>query len=316
MSEEIDELSVAMPILIFPVERDMRTVTKILGIVLIITFIVAIFTANIIKFYQRTVTEEAMPAKESQMGSWAGVINLVYLLVMVVLITLFMIWVIKKGKIGFFRALMTVLMVYLIFVFTPFMVSLYVVYFAIILYESGVAISTVLLYYIVYLLAYGSMIIFSAFYVLSVIKRRYFYLRNAILILVGVWTAVWLSWNFGEITPIFVLIGFSLYDLYSVFRGPLRELSNVLTEREKQMFKDSSKGIMLGLGDIFFYSFTIGYSFAFLQLTEVLAIMAVLFVGVLATIFILLKYSIDALPALPIPIIAAVILIVVFRFVC
>ena len=314
MVEEVDDLSVSMPVLIFPISRSFKNTVKVIGITLLLTYLIAAFTSIVVKFYQGTITEEAIPAKESEFGGFASILNLLYMLVLVFIITFLVLWLIRKRKVNVLKVVMTIAILYLIFTFTPFMISLYAVYLASIALTAGLVISPDLFVIVVYILAFGMTILFMAIYTLSVLRRKYFYSRDAILLIVGVWTAVWLSWNFGEITPLVVLVGFSLYDLYSVLKGPLRELSHELTNYEKKAELED-RGIMLGLGDIFFYSFAIGYSFAFLNLFEILIIMLTIAIGVMVTIYILINFEAEALPALPIPILAAVALILIFKFI-
>jgi len=125
---------------------------------------------------------------------------------------------------------------------------------------------------------------------------------------------VWMSWNMGELTPIALLIGFALYDLYSVLKGPLKQLAETL-RRDIGGEKEEEFGLGFGLGDVFFYSFAIGYSFAVLTLIETIVVCVVLLAGTLVTIILLFKTKAEALPALPIPVLSAVALILMFRYV-
>lgn len=311
--EIVDNVTASLPVLIIPVERKIRNVLRAMSFILIITLLVAVITSATIAFFQGAITESAAPASESEMGGWASIINLIYVLSLVILATFFIIFIIKKGKITLFRAIMTVLMVYLIFIFTQFMVIIYGAYIYFFLYSSFHIPINDLAIYALEGASYIIAILFSVLYIISVAKLKFLNIRNAILILVGVWTATWLSWNLGILTPIAFMIGFAVYDLYSVFKGPLKELSQVMTE-ELGDAREREFGVILGLGDVFFYSFAVGYSFAVLSLFEVFVVVFCIFVGALITVYLLLKYHVEALPALPIPLLLAICLILLFMY--
>ena len=236
------------------------------------------------------------------------------MLLAVVLMTLFLIVMIRYGKIALIRILIAGLMSYLIFTFTLYMGMLTGAYFLVLAYNYlNFAISST----IVDILYYSALVlsaIFVGIYLLSATKGRLLTARNIILTINVTWMGVWMSWNMGELTPIALLIGFALYDLYSVFKGPLKQLAETL-RRDIGGEKEEEFGLGFGLGDVFFYSFAIGYSFAVLTLIETIVVCVVLLAGTLVTIILLFKTKAEALPALPIPVLSAVALILMFRYV-
>lgn len=313
---EVDQLTVALPVLILPVERRPKKVIVAITIVFLITCSVALFTSVVIGYFQHgTITEEATPAKESEMGASASLVNLAYLLTLIFVVTFIIVLLIKYGMTWLLRAFMIGVVIFMIFTFTAYIVAVYQVYILIQLYELGIS---EVVYFVPFIIpvAYALVIILIVAYLFSVIKLRGINTRNVILLLNVVWAAVWMAWNSGIITPIVILIGFALYDLYSVFRGPLRDLAEFLVEPSSE--KDVNKeefGVILGLGDVFFYSFAIAYSCAVLTTIETLVIVFILYLGVVATFWLLFKYNVNALPALPIPVLSAVSLIILFSFV-
>lgn len=313
---EADPLTVALPVLILPIERKPKKVIMAITIVFLITCSVALFTSSVIGYFQHgTITEEATPAKESEMGASASLMNLAYLLILIFVVTFIIVILIKYGKTWILRAFMIGAMIFMIFTFTAYIAAIYQVFVLIQLHNLGIS---EIVYFVPFIIpvAYALVVVLIVAYLFSVIKLRGINTRNAILLLNAVWAAVWMGWNSGIITPIAILIGFALYDLYSVFRGPLRDLAEFLVEpRLDKDVNEEEFGVILGLGDIFFYSFAIAYSYAVLTAIEILVIVFILYLGVVATFWLLFKYNVTALPALPIPVLSAVSLIILFSFV-
>jgi hypothetical protein len=101
------------------------------------------------------------------------------------------------------------------------------------------------------------------------------------------------------LTAILLPLGFSLYDIYTVFRGPLKTLINTLPDESLTTMASSIGGFSIGTGDTVFYAmvpalgyYTFGFSSAFLAILAVDA-------GVVVTLYLLSKSKL--LPGLPIP---------------
>ncbi len=314
MADRSDDFSLTLPILVFPIERKPRSALMIVSTFIFLSLLVATVTSLVLRFFQKHITESAAPIPESEAGGVAVIINLLYLLFAVILVTLLLILLIRYGKITFMKIMILGLMSYMIFTFTLYMGFLTSAYLLIAIAE---ALDLNLPFFIVDVLYYTMMIIaivFIAIYIISAFKGRFILARNIILTLNVTWLGVWMSWNMGELTPIALLIGFALYDLYSVFRGPLKQLAETLKRNIVSSEGESKSGFGLGLGDIFFYSFAVGYSFAVLNPLETFAISIILLGGVLITIFLLFRSRAEALPALPIPVLSAVVLILIFKY--
>jgi len=314
MSNKADDLSLVLPILVFPIERKPKPALITISTFVAFSFFMATLTSLVLELFQKHITESAAPISETEAGGIAALINLIYMLLAVVLMTLFLIVMIRYGKIALIRILIAGLMSYLIFTFTLYMGMLTGAYFLVLAYNYlNFAISST----IVDILYYSALVlsaIFVGIYLLSATKGRLLTARNIILTINVTWMGVWMSWNMGELTPIALLIGFALYDLYSVFKGPLKQLAETLG-RDIGGEKEEEFGLGFGLGDVFFYSFAIGYSLAVLTLIETIVVCVVLLAGTLVTIILLFKTKAEALPALPIPVLSAVALILMFRYV-
>ena len=314
MSNKADDLSLVLPILVFPIERKPKPALITISTFVAFSFFMATLTSLVLELFQKHITESAAPISETEAGGIAALINLIYMLLAVVLMTLFLIVMIRYGKIALIRILIAGLMSYLIFTFTLYMGMLTGAYFLVLAYNYlNFAISST----IVDILYYSALVlsaIFVGIYLLSATKGRLLTARNIILTINVTWMGVWMSWNMGELTPIALLIGFALYDLYSVLKGPLKQLAETL-RRDIGGEKEEEFGLGFGLGDVFFYSFAIGYSLAVLTLIETIVVCVVLLAGTLVTIILLFKTKAEALPALPIPVLSAVALILMFRYV-
>ncbi|MCR8487610.1 MAG: presenilin [Crenarchaeota archaeon] len=313
MSSDIEKLSLALPMLIFPIERKQKKVLTVVGILTISSVTFAIFTSSILKYFlQLEISESAAPVGESELGAFAAVLNLLYFLLIVVLITFLLVFLVKRGKIILLRNILVVLMSYIIFIMTlnmSFVIGAYALANVAGFSEFDPATITYLIMLSVLLSAVSTMI-----YIISCVRRTLLQLRNIILVLTASWVGVWLSWSLGELTPIVLLLGFALYDLYSVLRGPLKELAKSLRQDIVESEYEPKFGSAMGLGDIFFYSFAVGYSFAVLSPLETLIICIMIILGVVITEVLLFKLEAEALPALPIPILSAVALIVLFKY--
>ena len=281
--------------------------------ILTATLLVALLSSLVLGFFLRwRITEESMPAKESEMGAQASIINLIYFIALIIIVTVAIVLLVKYGKLNVIRVFMVIVVALLIFSFTQFMMALYQLYIVVVLYFSG---HRWVAHWIPYILPVSIVfvVLFMAIYMLSVMKIRYINARNFVLWINTIWAAVWFGWNSGYLTPILLLVGMAVYDLYSVFRGPLRELAELMTtDTEEEEAEDT--GVIIGLGDIFFYSFLVAYSHAILKPYQLLVVMVVLFLGVLITFVLLFRYEVRALPALPIPVLLSVGFIILFMY--
>lgn len=151
------------------------------------------------------------------------------------------------------------------------------------------------------------------------------WIRNLMMIFFGAMIGSMLAIHFGLLTTIFILIGLSLYDIYAVFRGPLKGIIDHGRESVEQFENDidsqygmeyekvpllpalpvySTPLINIGLGDFAFFSMLISAAVVIGNelATPVPLITALigLFVGAYLTFRLLKKER--ALPGLPLPI--------------
>jgi hypothetical protein len=153
------------------------------------------------------------------------------------------------------------------------------------------------------------------------------WIRNMMMILFGAMIGSMLAIHLGLLTTILILIGLSIYDIYAVFRGPLkgiidhsRETANEFEEQLKEYDEQyieykkvpllpalpvySSPLINIGLGDFAFFSMlisaTVVISDSLYNPIPLIAGLIGLFLGVFYTFKFLEEER--ALPGLPLPI--------------
>ena len=112
------------------------------------------------------------------------------------------------------------------------------------------------------------------------------------------------------LTALLLPIAFSLYDIYTVFRGPLKTLITTLPAESLTAISSKVGDFSIGTGDTVFYAmlpalgyFQFGFGQAFLALVAV-------DVGVVMTLYLLGKARL--LPGLPIPMFLGVAVLVAF----
>lgn len=114
------------------------------------------------------------------------------------------------------------------------------------------------------------------------------------------------------LTAILLPLGFSLYDIYTVFRGPLKTLINTLPDESLTTMASKIGDFSIGTGDTVFYAmvpalgyYQFGFGSAFLAILAVDA-------GVVMTLYLLSKAKL--LPGLPIPMGLGVAVLLAFYF--
>lgn len=114
------------------------------------------------------------------------------------------------------------------------------------------------------------------------------------------------------LTALLLPIGFSLYDIYTVFRGPLRTLVTTLPDSTLNAISSKIGDFSIGTGDTVFYAmipalayyqFTLGSAFVALVMVDV---------GVAITLYLLSRVRL--LPGLPIPMFMGLAVLLLYYF--
>jgi len=229
------------------------------------------------------------------------------LVVSVVLFTLFLIAVIKLGFRIIFRLAAIGMPIFFLFVF---------------LEQQFAIVSTNILN----LSALASNILFFAgiFYIMLVIYsiwKGHTFITTTAFIFTTSLIAAYLAVSIAPPTLFVLPVAFALYDIYAVFRGPLKTLIKVIPLGQKKIRKTEKQrkvsiaemhrqlglmaarigGFTIGGGDFTFYSMLVAAGFVLKGLAAAFAVGVSINAGVLLTLWFLQKYK-RPLPGLPIPI--------------
>jgi len=145
----------------------------------------------------------------------------------------------------------------------------------------------------------------SAAYVL--IKRTISnpYLQNTIILGYGGGLGAFLGIAMPTWSTILLLIGLSIYDIFAVTRGPIKQIIEISEEKEKEiqlpaMTYSSSEEIEIGLGDLVFYSMLTAHTFLNFGSFSLVMVSAGILAGLMITLKMLERRRM--LPGLPISI--------------
>lgn len=136
------------------------------------------------------------------------------------------------------------------------------------------------------------------------------WLSDAILAFVGAEVGSFFASTLPPLTALLLPIAFSIYDIYAVFRGPLKQLVGMGPGVALQGMSIKAGEFTLGLGDVVFYTMLPSLALFYMTPAISLATIAVIDVGVVATLFLLSRRRL--LPGLPIPMVLGVVLLAAF----
>jgi hypothetical protein len=111
-------------------------------------------------------------------------------------------------------------------------------------------------------------------------------------------------------TALLFPIAFSLYDVYAVFRGPLRELVSAAPASALGVISVKAGEFTIGLGDTVFYSMLPSLAVFHLNLLDAAVTIAAVDAGMVFTLYLLTKKKM--LPGLPIPMVLGVASLLLF----
>ncbi len=124
-------------------------------------------------------------------------------------------------------------------------------------------------------------------------------LRNIFLVLYSSLVSSFLALVTPTLILIFVFIGLSLYDIYSVMKGPIRKTLQISESKGLSIKLYVSFGSWdIGVGDLVFYSILVAHALLFYGLIIWIASIIALTVGLLFTYLVLTRR--EVIPGLPI----------------
>ena len=134
---------------------------------------------------------------------------------------------------------------------------------------------------------------------------------NAAFILLTSLIGSYLAASLAPPTLFVIPVAFALYDIYAVFKGPLKTLIRVKGVKSNKDAKFINKkfglllahivGFTIGAGDFIFYSMLVAATFMLKGLIASLLVAVSINVGIILTLILLQKFK-RPLPGLPIPI--------------
>jgi len=273
----------------------------------VLTEVLALIFANNILVSQIPVEQYEPFGNENVVQASA---NSGILIVSVILFTLFLIVMIKMKLRIVFRLIAIGMPVFFLFILLEQQLGI----LSLQILNLSAEVSNILFF-----LALGYIILV----VYSILKGLQFVTTTAFVLicsLIGSYLAVSISPPTLFILP----VAFALYDIYAVFRGPLRTLIKVMpitrgkaakSGKQKTVGKNITAdlhkqfglmlarigGFTIGAGDFTFYSMLVAAGFVLKGMLAAVAVGIAINAGVLVTLWILQKYK-KPLPGLPIPI--------------
>lgn len=160
------------------------------------------------------------------------------------------------------------------------------------------------------LVAFGVPALVVALVGYIIFVKNTLWLSTAVLAFVGAQVGSFFAETLSPWTALALPIAFSIYDIYAVFRGPLKALIGTAPGIALVGMSVKAGEFTVGLGDIVFY--TLLPSLAFFQwgVTEALATMVAIDIGMVITLYLLSRRRL--LPGLPIPMLLGVLVIVFY----
>ena len=125
------------------------------------------------------------------------------------------------------------------------------------------------------------------------------WLSTLVLGFVGAEVGSFLAETLPQWTALALPIAFSIYDIYAVFRGPLRALIGTAPNVALVGMSIKAGEFTLGLGDVVFYTLLPSLAYFLWGTSESLYTIAAIDVGMVITLYLLSKRRL--LPGLPIP---------------
>ncbi len=234
------------------------------------------------------------PAGPSPLGS---TINAIILVAFAFALTLAMVWLVRRKMVRSFKVVIFASVAFSAFILTLVTADVFAVTFLPPSFEfpfsfGAAALTVLLIGYIIFV-------------------KNTLWLSTAILAFVGAEVGSFFAETLPLWTALALPIAFALYDIYAVFKGPLKALVGTAPNIALVGMSIKAGEFTLGLGDIVFY--TLLPSLAFFQfyatagiLPAVLTIVAIN-IGMVFTLFLLSKRRL--LPGLPIPMLLGVLVV-------
>ena len=266
-------------------------------IVVIIQLVGLSITSQNLPVYTEIVSSSGnsfAPAGTSVAGS---AINAVILVAFAVVLTFALVWLLRRKMVNSFRLVIFGSVAFSAFVLTLVTADVFAVNYLPSSFELPVAFGA------------SAAVVVIIGYTIFVKNRPW--LSTAILAFVGAEVGSFFAETLSPWTALALPIAFSIYDIYAVFRGPLKALIGTAPNIALVGMSIKAGEFTLGLGDIVFY--TLLPSLALYQfeprfgVLPALATILAIDIGMVITLFLLSRRRL--LPGLPIPMLLGVLVV-------
>ena len=224
--------------------------------------------------------------------------NAILLVGLAFVLTLVLVWLLKKKMVMSFRVLIFGSLALSAFILTSLTADIFAQQYLPQSLEVVVAYGTAAL--VVVLIGYTMFI-----------KNR-LWLSTLILAFVGAEVGSFFAETLPPYTALALPIAFSAYDVYAVFRGPLRTLIGTAPSIALVGMTIKAGEFTLGLGDIVFYTMLPSLALFWVGATASIVTVAAIDAGVIVTLYLLSKRRL--LPGLPIPMLLGVLTFAFYFF--
>ena len=230
------------------------------------------------------------PAGTSATGS---VLNAIILVVAAFVLTLGLLWLLRRKRVTSFKVIVFASVAFSGFILTlvtadDFAVQYLPPAFEIPFSFGGAALVVVLLWYVIFV-------------------KNAAWLSTLVLAFVGAEVGSFLAETLPPWTSLALPIAFSIYDIYAVFRGPLRALIGTAPNVALVGMSIKAGEFTLGLGDVVFYTMLPSLAYFQWGIGEALYTIVAIDIGMVITLYLLSRRRL--LPGLPIPMLLGIALI-------
>lgn len=226
-----------------------------IGLVVLIAGFLAYMT-----YVVAEVQVEGVPFSEEEGGAGAALLNGLYFIIVAAVESFIIIFIIKKKGINALKVIFALSFGFLCFMLLWFFGEIFLWLYS----------PTVEFYYIGYWIMMVLISVVTAFLLYKYVKEESQRMKNVFVILVGLLIGAFMGIVIPEWTTIFILILFSVWDIFAVKskRGPIKKMMDLVFEnypdkkkRIEELTEDGEyeveydiSSLELGIGDLVFYS--------------------------------------------------------------
>jgi len=230
------------------------------------------------------------PAGTSVTGSF---LNAIILVAFAFALTLALLWLLRRRMVTSFKVIVFASVAFSAFILTLVTADNFAVLYLPSSFEVPVA--------------FGGAALVVALVAYIIFVKNSLWLSTAVLAFVGAQVGSFFAETLPTWTALALPIAFSIYDIYAVFRGPLKALIGTSPGIALVGMSVRAGEFTLGLGDIVFYTLLPCLAYFNWGIAQSIYTMVAIDVGMVVTLFLLSKRRL--LPGLPIPMLLGVLVI-------